>query len=44
MPTPPTHRLLSLDPTLLTAEGDEEQIEAKGQTLGAQVRVEDDDF
>ena len=38
------HQLLSLDLTLVTAEGDQGQIEAKAQALGAQVRVEDDDF
>ncbi|MER6590345.1 DUF499 domain-containing protein [Micromonospora purpureochromogenes] len=41
---PADHQLLSLDLTLVTAEGDQGQIEAKAQALGAQVRVEDDDF
>lgn len=38
------HQLLSLDLTLVTAEGEQGAIEAKAKTLGAQVTVEDDDF
>lgn len=38
------HQLLSLDLTLVTAEGQQGSIEAKATTLGAQVTVEDDDF
>jgi hypothetical protein len=38
------HQLLSLDLTLVTAEGEQGAIEAKANTLGAQVTVEDDDF
>jgi hypothetical protein len=38
------HQLLSLDLTLVTAQGQQGAIEAKAKTLGAQVTVEDDDF
>ena len=38
------HQLLSLDLTLVTAEGDQGQMEAKAQALGAQISIEDDDF
>lgn len=38
------HQLLTLDLTLMTAEGHQGAIEAKAQALGAQVRIEDDDF
>ena len=38
------HQLLSLDLTLVTAEGDQGQMEVKARALGAQVAVEDDDF
>ncbi|MEA5365410.1 DUF499 domain-containing protein [Amycolatopsis sp., V23-08] len=38
------HQLLSLDLTLVTAEGDQGAIEAKGEALGAQITVENDDF
>ncbi|NLU77749.1 DUF499 domain-containing protein [Micromonospora sp. HNM0581] len=41
---PADHQLLSLNLTLVTAEGEQGQIEGKAQALGAQVRVEDDDF
>nr|WP_239071825.1 DUF499 domain-containing protein [Amycolatopsis sp. SID8362] len=38
------HQLLTLDLTLVTAEGDQGAIEAKAEALGAQITVEDDDF
>ena len=38
------HQLLTMDLTLVTAEGQQGAIEAKAETLGAQVHVEDDDF
>lgn len=38
------HQLLSLDLTLVTAEGQQGAIESKAQALGARVTVEDDDF
>lgn len=41
---PAGHQLLNLDVTLVTAEGDQGSIESRARTLGAQVRVEDDDF
>jgi hypothetical protein len=42
--TPADHQLLSLDLTLVTAEGHQGEIQAKGATLGCQITVEDDDF
>jgi hypothetical protein len=42
--TPADHQLLSLDLTLVTAEGHQGMIEAKGEALGAQITVENDDF
>lgn len=41
---PADHQLLTLDLTLVTAEGDQGAIEAKAEALGAQITVEDDDF
>ncbi|MBO4236828.1 DUF499 domain-containing protein [Pseudonocardia alni] len=41
---PADHQLLSLDLTLVTAEGDQGTIEAKSEALGAQITVQDDDF
>ena len=38
------HQLLSLDITLVTAEGDQGAIESKAAELGANVTVESDDF
>jgi Protein of unknown function (DUF499) len=38
------HQLLSLDLTLVTAQGQQGAIEAKAEALGAQITVEDDDF
>jgi hypothetical protein len=38
------HQLLTLDLTLVTADGQQGAIEAKAEALGAQVTVEDDDF
>lgn len=38
------HQLLTLELTLVTAEGQQGAIEAKAEALGAQVTVEDDDF
>lgn len=38
------HQLLTIDVTLVTAEGHQGAIEEKAAALGAQVQVEDDDF
>lgn len=38
------HQLLTLDLTLVTADGQQGAVEAKAAALGAQVTVEDDDL